>query len=78
MTGITVVGPDVGDVRPLMEWETSIAREDRAECSVPKCGYVGTDTWVTRHEWKRMPLGYLYTRCPDHQALYEKRMQGER
>jgi len=25
-----------------------------------------------------MPLGYLYTRCPDHQALYEKRMQGER
>jgi hypothetical protein len=66
---------DAVDVRPLMAHDDPHPRFDPALCSYCRGErrYVRDDLTVTKHEHDRFPLGYLATRCPDHQQQWEAR-----
>ena len=64
-----------GDARLAMEWNTTYIRLDPGRCTF--CARSGDDTIhddliVIRVEHEKMPLGYLESRCPEHQLRGER------
>lgn len=72
------------DLRPAMEFDVPYERLDADRCTA--CARNGG--WgrilvvteqdgglvVTKHHHEGMPLGFLFSRCPEHQLAWEHRL----